>query len=180
MTPCASPASVQAEQQDRFPEKGELCTLITFFNSRRHPALEAARAGISANADVIVAKAANRIFAGGTPLPPISTPPHPCFGEQSPRDGPPGCRPRLRAARLCAPSPRANRRLPFARPAFLKGFRPRCRCSRRAPAGFSPISVARLRAQNRMAQSLRRQWAGSFALRGLWPWVGRAIPASLR
>lgn len=56
----------QAEQQDRFPEKGELETLLTFYRSGT-ARVEAARL-ISANADVIVAKAANRIFAGGTPL----------------------------------------------------------------------------------------------------------------
>ncbi|MCT0249434.1 phycobilisome rod-core linker polypeptide [Synechococcus sp. CS-205] len=56
----------QAEQQDRFPEKGELETLLTFYRSGT-ARVEAARL-ISANADAIVAKAANRIFAGGTPL----------------------------------------------------------------------------------------------------------------
>jgi phycobilisome core-membrane linker protein len=56
----------QAEQQDRFPDGGELNTLITFFQSGQ-VRVEAARR-ISANADFIVAKAANRIFSGGTPL----------------------------------------------------------------------------------------------------------------
>jgi phycobilisome core-membrane linker protein len=56
----------QAEQQDRFPDGGELDTLITFFQSGQLR-VEAARR-ISANADFIVAKAASRIFAGGTPL----------------------------------------------------------------------------------------------------------------
>ena len=56
----------QAEQQDRFPDGGELDNLITFFQSGQLR-VEAARR-ISANADFIVAKAANRIFSGGTPL----------------------------------------------------------------------------------------------------------------
>ena len=56
----------QAEQQDRFPDGGELDNLITFFRSGQLR-MEAARR-ISANADFIVAKAANRIFSGGTPL----------------------------------------------------------------------------------------------------------------
>ena len=56
----------QAEQQDRFPDGGELDTLIAFFQSGQQR-LEAARR-ISENADFIVAKAANRIFSGGTPL----------------------------------------------------------------------------------------------------------------
>ena len=55
-----------AEQQDRFPDGGELDNLINFFQSGQLR-VEAARR-ISANADFIVAKAANRIFSGGTPL----------------------------------------------------------------------------------------------------------------
>ncbi len=56
----------QAEQQDRFPDGGELDSLITFFQSGQTRVAVARR--ISANAEAIVAKAANRIFAGGTPL----------------------------------------------------------------------------------------------------------------
>ena len=56
----------QAEQQDRFPDRGELDNLVTFFQSG-NLRVEAARR-LSANATAIVAKAANRIFAGGTPL----------------------------------------------------------------------------------------------------------------
>ncbi len=56
----------QAEQQDRFPDGGELDTLITFFRSGQDR-LEASRI-IAANAESIVARAANRIFVGGTPL----------------------------------------------------------------------------------------------------------------
>jgi phycobilisome core-membrane linker protein len=56
----------QAEQQDRFPDGGELQTLITFFQSGR-VRVEAAQR-LTANAAAIVAKAADRIFVGGTPL----------------------------------------------------------------------------------------------------------------
>jgi phycobilisome core-membrane linker protein len=56
----------QAEQQDRFPDGGELDSLITFFQSGSKR-VEAARR-ISANAEAIVARAAGRIFSGGTPL----------------------------------------------------------------------------------------------------------------
>ncbi|MFN9547662.1 MAG: phycobilisome rod-core linker polypeptide [Cyanobacteriota bacterium] len=62
----------QAEQQDRFPDGGELQTLITFFQSGR-VRVEAAQK-LSANAAAIVAKAANRIFVGGTPLSYLDTP----------------------------------------------------------------------------------------------------------
>jgi phycobilisome core-membrane linker protein len=56
----------RAEQQDRFPDGGELDSLITFFQSGQIR-VEASRR-LSANADAIVARAANRIFSGGTPL----------------------------------------------------------------------------------------------------------------
>ena len=56
----------KAEQQDRFPDGGELDSLITFFRSG-NDRIEASRI-IAANAESIVARAANRIFVGGTPL----------------------------------------------------------------------------------------------------------------
>ena len=56
----------KAEQQDRFPDGSELQTLITFFQSGQTRVAAAQR--LSENAAEIVAKAANRIFAGGTPL----------------------------------------------------------------------------------------------------------------
>ena len=56
----------QAEQQDRFPDGGELDALTTFFQSGQIRVTVAQR--LSANAAAIVAKAANRIFSGGTPL----------------------------------------------------------------------------------------------------------------
>ena len=56
----------QAEQQDRFPDGGELDNLITFFRSGQDR-LQAAEI-LAENAEAIVARAANRIFAGGTPL----------------------------------------------------------------------------------------------------------------
>ena len=56
----------QAEQQDRFPDRGELENLITFFQSGQ-TRVEASNK-LSANATAIVARAANRIFVGGTPL----------------------------------------------------------------------------------------------------------------
>ena len=56
----------QAEQQDRFPDGGELDSLVTFFRSGQDR-IEASRI-IAANAEAIVARAANRIFVGGTPL----------------------------------------------------------------------------------------------------------------
>ena len=56
----------QAEQQDRFPDNGELDSLVTCFRTGQDR-IEASRI-IAANAEAIVARAANRIFVGGTPL----------------------------------------------------------------------------------------------------------------
>lgn len=56
----------QAEQQDRFLQRGELSELATYFSSG------ALRIDISAtltqNSELIVSRAANRIFTGGSPL----------------------------------------------------------------------------------------------------------------
>ncbi len=56
----------QAEQQDRYLERGELAELSNFFSSgvRR---LEIAQA-ITSNSELIVSQAANRIFTGGSPM----------------------------------------------------------------------------------------------------------------
>ncbi|MGL5033984.1 MAG: phycobilisome rod-core linker polypeptide, partial [Microcystaceae cyanobacterium] len=59
-------AITQAEQQDRFLERSELNELTTYFQSG------AIRLGIAEtltrNADLIVSRAANRIFTGGSPM----------------------------------------------------------------------------------------------------------------
>ncbi|MFZ9850040.1 MAG: phycobilisome rod-core linker polypeptide [Vulcanococcus sp.] len=68
----------QAEQQDRFPDGGELNSLVTFFQSGQLR-IEAARR-LSANAETIVARAANRIFSGGTPLSYLDAPLNPAAG----------------------------------------------------------------------------------------------------
>ncbi len=56
----------QAEQQDRFLERGELSELITFFSSGAKR-IEIAQV-ITKNSELIVSRAANRIFTGGSPL----------------------------------------------------------------------------------------------------------------
>ena len=73
----------QAEQQDRFPDGGELDNLITFFRSGQDR-LQAAEI-LAENAEAIVARAANRIFAGGTPLSFLESPL--TRGESNQRDG---------------------------------------------------------------------------------------------
>jgi phycobilisome core-membrane linker protein len=56
----------QAEQQDRFPAMGELSELKSYFESGAKR-LEIAKI-LSDNSDLIVSRAANRIFVGGSPM----------------------------------------------------------------------------------------------------------------
>ena len=64
-TACMS-AILQAEQQDRFLQLGELNELVTFLNSGSKR-LEIANA-ISKNSSLLVSKAADKIFIGGSPI----------------------------------------------------------------------------------------------------------------
>ncbi|MFW6264158.1 MAG: phycobilisome rod-core linker polypeptide [Cyanobacteriota bacterium] len=57
---------IQAEQQDRFLERGELSELETYFKSG-NKRIEIATT-LSNNSDLIVSRAANRIFVGGSPM----------------------------------------------------------------------------------------------------------------
>lgn len=63
----------QAEQQDRFPGKGELDALSTYFNSglKRLAIAET----LTRNSDIIVSRAANSIFTGGSPMAFLEKPP---------------------------------------------------------------------------------------------------------
>jgi phycobilisome core-membrane linker protein len=56
----------QAEQQDRFPALGELSELNSYFQSGAKR-IEIAKV-ITDNSDLIVSRAANRIFVGGSPM----------------------------------------------------------------------------------------------------------------
>ena len=57
---------IQAEQQDRFPERGELNELANYFASGTKR-LEIAET-LTQNSETIVSRAANRIFVGGSPM----------------------------------------------------------------------------------------------------------------
>lgn len=63
----------QAEQQDRFPEIGELTQLTAYFQSG-NKRLEIAQV-LSDNSDLIVSRGANRIFTGGSPMSFLEKPP---------------------------------------------------------------------------------------------------------
>lgn len=64
---------IQAEQQDRFLDRNELGELDTYFNSglRRLAIAEV----LTQNSDLIVSRAANRIFTGGSPMSFLEKPP---------------------------------------------------------------------------------------------------------
>jgi phycobilisome core-membrane linker protein len=139
----------QAEQQDRFPEKVELETLLTFYRSGS-ARVQAARL-ISANADAIVAKAANRIFAGGTPLSYLDAPLTP-FNVGA-----------LETTVLASDQVAAATSVrTFAQGSggtgllgrILEGVQADADVRVVLPAGFSPISVARYGTE-RMRKSLR-------------------------
>nr|ARW64985.1 phycobilisome linker polypeptide [Polysiphonia sertularioides] len=57
---------LQAEQQDRFLQLGELSQLVSFFNSG-NKRLNVAKL-ITSNADFLVSKASDKIFVGGSPF----------------------------------------------------------------------------------------------------------------
>jgi phycobilisome core-membrane linker protein len=66
-------AIAQAEQQDRFPDMRELGELKAFFDSGNKRIAIAQT--ISQNAEIIVSRAANRIFTGGSPMSFLEKPP---------------------------------------------------------------------------------------------------------
>ncbi len=139
----------QAEQEDRFPDLGELGNLSTFFQSGLVRVQVARR--LSANADGIVGRAANRIFSGGTPLSYLDgplTPESPRSAEATP----------LAADQVAFAASVAT----VAQGSATKGFLGRVLGGLQAdadvrvvlPTGFSPISVA-LYGTERMRKSVR-------------------------
>jgi len=66
-------AILQAEQQDRYLEKGELKELTAYYKSG-FQRINIAQT-ITKNADIIVSRAANRIFTGGSPMSYLEKPP---------------------------------------------------------------------------------------------------------
>lgn len=141
----------QAQQQDRFPDGGELDAMVTFFRSGQ-TRVEVARR-ISANADAIVARAANRIFTGGTPLSYLDAP-------LSVGTAPAGTTPlaadqaafQRSVQTFTGDAPTARRGNLFSR--LLEGAGGDADVRVVLPGGFSPISVARY-GTDRMRKSLR-------------------------
>jgi phycobilisome core-membrane linker protein len=139
----------QAEQQDRFPDGGELNTLVTFFQSGQLR-LEAARR-LSANAESIVARAANRIFTGGTPLSYLDAPLTPAQGGSTdPLAADQAAFQRSVQTFTGAAAPKQGNA--FTR--LLQGAGGDADVRVVLPTGFSPISVARYGTE-RMKKSIR-------------------------
>ena len=138
----------QAEQQDRFPDRGELDNLINFFQSGQSR-VQASRV-LSANAQLIVARAANRIFVGGTPLSFLDEPLAPATSQQG--------EDRLAADQQAF----ATSVETFVQGSGGGGFLGRIRESFQTaadvriliPAGFTPINISRY-GNERMRKSVR-------------------------
>ena len=133
----------QAEQQDRFLERGELNELSNYFASGRKR-LEIADT-LSKNAELIVSRAANRIFVGGSPMAYLEKPKE------------------LELATVGAPDDiktgmqLGNITYVDSRGGFLEGLRSLFNTSGgggAVPANFRPINVARYGPSN-MQKSLR-------------------------
>ena len=140
----------QAEQQDRFPDGGELSNLTTFFQSGQLR-VEAARR-LSANAEVIVARAANRIFAGGTPLSYLDAPLNPiAAGSETPLAADQAAFQRS-IETFAGASGTVKRGNAFTR--LLEGAGGDADVRVVLPTGFSPISVA-VYGTDRMKKSIR-------------------------
>ena len=140
----------QAEQQDRFLDGGELNNLVTFFQSGQLR-VEAARR-VSANAEAIVARAASRIFAGGTPLSYLDAPLSPVSaGEGTPLASDQAAFQRS-VQTFAGASGGSQRGNAFTR--LLEGAGGDADVRVVLPTGFSPISVARYGTE-RMKKSIR-------------------------
>lgn len=75
----------QAEQQDRYIERGELSELSNYFSSG-FKRLEIAEV-LTRNSELIVSQAANRIFTGGSPLSYLERPAEPAVEVERTRGG---------------------------------------------------------------------------------------------
>ncbi|MFP4103116.1 phycobilisome rod-core linker polypeptide [Coleofasciculus sp.] len=139
---------IQAEQQDRFLGKGELLELSEYFQSGTRR-IDIANL-ITQNSDLIVSRAANRIFVGGSPMAYLEKP------QEEPA-------PEMAMATSGAQTGDVRRTMALGTATyvesgggFFEGFRNIFSASSGgpAPAGFRPINVARYGPSN-MQKSLR-------------------------
>jgi len=137
---------IQAEQQDRFLGSGELSELASYFRSGSQR-IEIANT-ISTNADLIVSRAANRIFVGGTPMAFLEKP-REDVGQELVLAG--GGNTDVRESMKLGTATYVE-----SGGGFLEGLRGLFSASGSgpSPAGFRPINVARYGPKN-MQKSLR-------------------------
>ena len=137
---------IQAEQQDRFLGSGELSELASYFRSGTQR-IEIANT-ISTNADLIVSRAANRIFVGGTPMAFLEKP-REDVGQELVLAG--GGNTDVRESMKLGTATYVE-----SGGGFLEGLRGLFSASGSgpSPAGFRPINVARYGPKN-MQKSLR-------------------------
>ena len=142
----------QAEQEDRFPDGGELANLVNFFqNGQRR--VEAARR-LSANAEFIVAKAANRIFSGGTPLSYLDGPLNPTATAAAETPLAADQAAFARSVQTFAGATGANERRGNLLSRLLEGAGGDADVRVVLPTGFNPIAVGRY-GTARMKKSIR-------------------------
>lgn len=132
----------QAEQQDRFPERGELNELASYFASGTKR-LEIADT-LTKNSAIIVSRAANRIFVGGSPMAFLEVPKEAEMAMAGVRDDTKDAMERMNVTYV------------ESRGGFLEGLRSLFNSSPSGatPPGFRPINVARYGPSN-MQKSLR-------------------------
>jgi len=133
----------QAEQQDRFLGRGELDELSSYFASGTKR-LEIADT-LTKNSEIIVSRAANRIFVGGSPMAYLEKPREAEMAMAGVSDD---VRERMRLGNVTYVESRGG--------GFLEGLRSLFSASPQAPVppGFRPINVARYGPAN-MQKSLR-------------------------
>lgn len=127
----------QAEQQDRFLQLGELNELVAFLNSG-NKRLEVAEL-LTKNANVLVAKAANRIFVGGSAISYLERPQASFLAQDS----------SITKAGSSSSSMSNN-----TQSNVLKGKSSILTVNESVPTGFKPINVVRYGSM-RMKKSLR-------------------------
>lgn len=133
----------QAEQQDRFLGRGELDELSSYFASGTKR-LEIADT-LTKNSEIIVSRAANRIFVGGSPMAYLEKPREAEMAMAGVSDD---VKERMRLGNVTYVESRGG--------GFLEGLRSLFSASPQAPVppGFRPINVARYGPAN-MQKSLR-------------------------
>ena len=133
----------QAEQQDRFPERGELNELASYFASGTKR-LEIADT-LTKNSGIIVSRAANRIFVGGSPMAFLEKPREAEMAMAGARDAD---KEAMKLGNVTYVESGGG--------GFLEGLRSLFSASPQAPTppGFRPINVSRYGPSN-MQKSLR-------------------------